>query len=356
MAWLYKLPLKYLRHTNHAGPSESGEVLGYPILTKVYTQDEEVNLPRNTYEQCLQQILDDCDTAAHYLPNAYNGNNEEFDINHTGRATATAALALKSRSSLYAASPLFSANDALKWQRAAASAKAAIDVIGALPFIDELFYHDQNSPELIMRKYAQNRSLESANFPTVLLGNGRTNPSQNLVDAFPMSNGYPIGDAVNSGYDEQDPYQGRDPRFYRTILYHGATFKDTLIDMSTTGANSALASPERASRTGYLLRKWMSESVNLDVSNPKSDIHYFALFRKVEMYLNYAEAANEAWGPDGDPLGLGLTAKQAINAVRNRAGISSTLQLLHQFVVQRALFLTLHIKHFIFCRQRRHTP
>ncbi|MBR8534475.1 RagB/SusD family nutrient uptake outer membrane protein [Carboxylicivirga sediminis] len=312
---------------NHAGPNEQGTVLGYPILTRVYTQDEEVKLARNTYAECVQQILNDCDTAAAYLPLEYLKGDEipeEINDNQIGRATATAALALKSRAALYAASPLFANNETDKWATAAQLAKATIDVIGALPSIDEKFYNDENSPELIMRKYALNRALESSNFPVVLFGQGRTNPSQNLVDAFPMANGYPISDDLNSGYDESMPYEGRDPRFYRTILFHGALFKDSTIDMSTTGLNSELASPERASRTGYFLRKWMSPDVNLEVGNAKSDNHYFALFRKVELYLNYAEAANEAWGPEADPLGLGLTAKDAINAVRSRAGIGST--------------------------------
>lgn len=324
-AYFLRAWYQWLLLQNHAGPASDGTVLGYPILTQVYTQDEEVKIARNTYDECLQQIIDDCDTAAVYLPEEYvKGAPDEINDNQIGRATSVAALALKSRAALYAASPLFTVSEQAKWEHAAQLAKAAIDVIGSLPAIDESFYNDENSPELIVRKYALNRSLESANFPVILMGNGRTNPSQSLVDAFPMANGYPISDVANSAYDASAPYQGRDPRFYRTILYHGATFKDSIIDMSTTGLNSELASPERASRTGYFLRKWLSPDVNLEIGNQKSDNHYFALFRKVEMYLNYAEAANEAWGPEADPLGLGLSAKDAINEVRSRAGIGST--------------------------------
>ena len=325
-AYFLRAWYQWLLLQNHAGPDANGNILGYPILTKVYTQDEELKLARNTYEECLQQLNDDCDTAAVYLPAEYEKGTdvpEEINDNHIGRATKLAALALKSRATLYAASPLFTTNDIQKWERAAISSKAIIDEIGTLPSFSVDDYNEQNSAELIMRKYDQGKALENANFPTVLFGRGRTNPSQNLVDAFPMANGYPITDEMNSGYDEALPYEGRDPRFYNTILYHGATLKDTVIDLSTTGANSVLASPERVTRTGYLLRKWMSEDVNLEVSNPKTDIHYFALFRKVEMYLNYAEAANEAWGPDGDG-GLGMTAREAINAVRSRSGINST--------------------------------
>ncbi|TLX75798.1 RagB/SusD family nutrient uptake outer membrane protein [Labilibacter sediminis] len=311
---------------NHAGPDENGNILGFPILTKVYTQDDEVNIPRASYEACLQQILDDCDTSSMYLPFKYeSGAHIEINENNVGRATKTAAMALKSRASLYAASPLFNpVLDSEKWKIAASLSKDIIDVIGNLPSINTTFYNDPNSSELIMRKYEVNKSLETANFPLVLNGNGRTNPSQNLVDAFPMANGYPIADEINSGYLEDDPYTGRDPRFYSTILYQGASFKDTTMDFSTDGPNSELASPERASRTGYMLRKWMSPDVRLDIGNPKTDEHYYALFRKVEMYLNYAEAANEAWSPEGDPLGIGMTAKDAINAVRSRAGITST--------------------------------
>ncbi|MCG8582907.1 MAG: RagB/SusD family nutrient uptake outer membrane protein [Bacteroidales bacterium] len=324
-AYFLRAWYQWLLLQNHAGPDNNGTILGYPILTRVYTQNEEPKLTRNTYDECIQQIFDDCDTAALYLPQEYvKGAPDEINHNQVGRATSIAALALKSRAALYAASPAFAMAEQKRWADAAKEAKAVIDVIGTLPAIDEQYYNDANSAELIMRKYAFNRSLEVANFPVVLFGKGRTNPSQNLVDAFPMANGYPITDAANSGYDSNSPYLGRDPRFYRTILYHGAMFKDSTIDLSTTGLNSELVSPERASRTGYFLRKWMSADVNLEVGNQKSDNHYFALFRKVEMYLNYAEAANEAWGPDADPSGLGLTAREAINAVRNRAGITST--------------------------------
>jgi len=323
-AWFYWELLQ-----RFAGPVSDGSIKGVPIVVSVLDVKDFPNLSRASYDECVAQIVEDCDSAINHLPDSYSGGSPEYGVDNKGRANALAALCLKSRVLLYAASPLFNpTNDPQKWINAAIAANEGIEKIGSLPSIpntdfDKKYYNDPNHGEIIMRRMATNRSPENANFPPSFYGAGRTNPSQNLVDAFPMANGYPITDLVNSGYNPDKPYEGRDPRFGKIIIYHNVPFKGTVVDISNDGKDSESAYQARATRTGYYLRKWLSDEVNLTPGKTSNAKHYFALFRKAEFYLNYAEAANEAWGPTSDPLNLGRNAKDALAAIRSRAGIIS---------------------------------
>jgi hypothetical protein len=162
--------------------------------------------------------------------------------------------------------------------------------------------------------------LELNNFPPSLYGNGRVNPSQNLVDAFPMANGYPI-DHPASGYNVDNPYQNRDPRLNEFIIFNGSTFAgkkiNTGVDVAT---DDAIDKIRTSTRTGYYLRKLLREDVNLDPTSRQGKLHYNVYIRYTEIFLIYAEAANEAWGPDGDG-GYGFSARTVIGEIRKRAGI-----------------------------------
>ena len=160
-------------------------------------------------------------------------------------------------------------------------------------------------------------------------GNGRVNPSQNLVDAFPMRNGRPITDA-NSGYNAQDPYVNRDPRLSDYILYNGTTFRR--IDIITgTYPNSKGESydninnrPTMSTRTGYYLKKLLRDDVSPAASGSEiKQWHVYPRIRYTEIFLAYAEAANDAWGPKSDPTGIGFTAYDVIKAIRERAGLGT---------------------------------
>ncbi|MFV0269063.1 MAG: RagB/SusD family nutrient uptake outer membrane protein [Draconibacterium sp.] len=165
-----------------------------------------------------------------------------------------------------------------------------------------------------------NRTRESNNFPPSLYGDGDINPTQNLVDAFPMANGYPITDA-NSGYDPANPYSGRDPRLDLYIVYNGSTLKNTTINTGVGAGDDGLDALQNSTRTGYYLKKLMREDVNLNPSSTSDQKHFNTHIRYTELFLNYAEAANEAWGPDGMG-GNGYSAKDVIGAIRQRAGIT----------------------------------
>ncbi len=184
------------------------------------------------------------------------------------------------------------------------------------------FYKEKKNKEIIWnRAEVQQKNWEEENFPPTLFGSGRTNPSQNLVDAFPMANGFPITDPL-SGYDPAHPFTGRDPRLGQYILFNGSTLKsavvNTYVGADLDGINSLVSS----TRTGYYLKKFMSEGVSLTPGSSVNSGHNYTLIRMTEVLLNFAEAANEAWGPDGDPNGYGFTARTKIAELRHRAGLS----------------------------------
>ena len=174
---------------------------------------------------------------------------------------------------------------------------------------------------MIWRRPLSNiNTWEGNNFPPTLYGSGRINPTQNLVDAFPMKNGYPIT-AAESGYDNTKPYNNRDPRLASTVIYNGSKFKSTTITtLNGTDANS-IGNSDYSTRTGYYLKKLLREDVKMTTGKTTTQYHIISVVRYTEIFLNYAEAANEAWGPDGTGS-YGFSARDVIAAIRKRAGIT----------------------------------
>lgn len=327
------------------GLTNDGKALGYPIVLNSMEPGNFNNLSRNTYEECVAQIAADCDSAIKYLPNVYSGSDGIVGATQTGRASGKAAWALKSRAYTYAASPAFqpqgtSEADALnKWTRAALISQEAItngSLDGYSGLTEALLsgsgLQGSTPDEFLFRVWVNNNGMERRQFPPYFFGQGKTNPSQNLVNAFPMINGYPIWDA-RSGYNPQDPYTNRDSRLDLTVYYHGRMFNDSrpleiAIDDAGVPGRDAPGYEYRNTRTGYYVRKWMSTKPNMlfDPATLASvnDFHQHALLRKAEVYLNLAEALNEAAGPTGTIAGSSHTAVSLINTIRAAAGISST--------------------------------
>lgn len=236
-----------------------------------------------------------------------------------GRATKGAALALKSRLLLYAASPLYNAGT---WQAAAAAAKAVMD-LGKYSLFQggygQLFL-TPNSNEIIFERLfypvtAAHLPIELDNGPNSYGGYGGNVPLQNMVDAYPMSNGKPITDPA-SGYDSQNPYVNRDPRFYATILYNGAPYRGNVVQVFLPGGKDSNQgpNPQNASKTGYYLRKFANDNYSITNSS-EAGAQPWIYFRYAEILLNYAEAQNEAVGPDASVY-------QAINTIRQRASVN----------------------------------
>ncbi|SDP50693.1 Starch-binding associating with outer membrane [Mucilaginibacter sp. OK268] len=237
-----------------------------------------------------------------------------------GRATKGAALALKSRLLLYAASPLYSAGT---WQAAAAAAKAVMD-LGKYSLFQggyrQLFVTPENNNEIIFERLfypvtAAHLPIETDNGPNSYGGYGGNVPLQNIVDAYQMSNGKAITDPA-SGYDSQNPYVNRDPRFYATILYNRAPYRNSTVDVFLPGGKDSNQgpNPQNASKTGYYLRKFADDNYPVTGSN-QTGAQPWIYFRYAEILLNYAEAQNEVAGPDASVY-------QAINTIRQRASVN----------------------------------
>ena len=290
-----------------------------PIVTSTLSINGNYeNTPRPTMKEVVDFIAKECDIAADTLElTPWRNVNDAF-----GRATKGAALALKSRLLLYAASPLYvdfgDTNEANKptdvalWKSAANAAKAVIDLNQyelASSYAD-LFKNDfQNKEYIFVRRYTANSDFEKSNFPVSFGGKGGTNPSQNLVDDYEMLDGTPFD--WNDPAKAAQPFENRDARLGATILMNMAPFKGKKVATYPEGAD---ASPNpNATKTGYYLRKFLNEDVNIQTGGSSSG-HVVPLFRLAEIYLNYAEALNEC-DPTNPDIALYL------NKVRNRASL-----------------------------------
>lgn len=282
-----------------------------PLMNKPLspaTDGDAVFLKRSEYAEVVAFIESDLNAAMQNLP-------AKHDPGLWGRATKTICQAIKSRLFLYYASTLFNpANDAARWQKAATLSKEALDAALAQGYTLEPKYADA------FLKYANTECIWGRNIGTgggsgidqvmqPLGYSGWTNcgPIQDFVDAFEMKNGLPIQDAA-SGWDPKHPYKDRDPRFYVTVLYPGAKWKNRTINIYTNDKDNA-----NEPGTNYWWRKYITESLNL-ANNSGGVNKSFSIFRTAELMLNYAEAQNEVAGAD-------VNVYNTINMIRKRAGM-----------------------------------
>jgi hypothetical protein len=334
----------------------NGQLLGVPILTEPEEPGSDFNLPRNTFQECLDQLFADAEEAIKLLPldykditsadiPAYYQNLEgltpsiydRVNGKHLkGRITARIVEAIRAQAALLAASPAYSQGTNVTWETAANYAAqvlkrvdggyASMQANGGTWYthdsgIDGLASGD-NPKEMIWRgDVGQSSTLERNNFPPSLYGLGRVNPTQNLVDAFPMANGYPITDQA-SGYDPNNPYANRDPRLNKYIIVNESQYKNSTIITGVYGEKDAINRDRGFStRTGYYMKKLMRTDVNPEPNINTQQKHYVARIRYTELYLAYAEAANEAWGPTGTGTNT-FSAYDVIKVIRKRAGIA----------------------------------
>ncbi|MBF6598724.1 MAG: RagB/SusD family nutrient uptake outer membrane protein [Fermentimonas sp.] len=350
----------YMYHLllNHGGWSEDGELLGIPIIREPEDLNSDFNLPRNTFQECIDQLYADVDSALLLLPAEYGeiSNNNQvpekyrakgvtagqysrvFGDTGKNRMSSRIAKAIRAQAALLAASPAYSEGTNVTWEQAANNMAEVLSALGSNPLTEldpkgNKWYASstdiQNLPagvnpkEMLWRgNKEQNLNLERDNYPPTLYGSGRVNPTQNLVDAFPMANGYPITDPA-SGYNADNPYSGRDPRLDLYIIRNGSQAgpQNTVITTAADGGdNNALNRVETSTRTGYYLKKLLVQSVNANPSSETQAYHYKPFIRYTEIFLGYAEAANEAWGPSGTGS-HGYSAYDVVKAIRQRAGI-----------------------------------
>lgn len=328
----------------HAGYSSSGELLGIPYFTQFIPSDGNFNVPRLSFEASVEAINNDFEEALKLLPLDYSDNEADVppqyaDIDfgkykivngaqNDQRISGRIVKALQARLSLFAASPSF-LNGGGYYQKAAGSAAEVLNTIGGVSGLHSnghLFYKKDSylsSDELLWRSpISDNNSwLEEANFPPSKNGKGNINPTQNLVDAFPMRSGYPA--TIANGYDPQDPYANRDKRLGEYIVYNGSRIG--IMSKIYTGVGAGVdrldSIPELSTRTGYYLKKLLHPNVRIsDDGTVTGKKHIDVYFRYTELFLILAEAANEIGGPDH--IVEGMSARDVLVAIRDRAGIT----------------------------------
>ncbi|MDE1192994.1 MAG: RagB/SusD family nutrient uptake outer membrane protein [Arachidicoccus sp.] len=321
---------------------------GVPLIgDTIYSASDQVPQIRNSFESCVNYIAGECDAAAQDLPLTQSGSNY-------GRASKGTCLALKARLYLYAASPLFNNggigktegngmdtivaypdSDPNRWQRAANAAEQIILLNAYSLYVDstsksaelgygfqELFTQRYNNEYILPRMMDANKYLEGLWDVPSRGGSGGPFPYQEIVDAFPMSNGKAITDPA-SGYDPNNPYKNRDPRLGYSII-HDSTLRTTfganqpspvLLYWNTKVSPAVAASGDavyKGTPTGYYIFKMLDPSIIQNGINQSA--RCLPLIRYAEILLDYAEAQNEYLGPD-------QTVYQAIEAIRQRAGI-----------------------------------
>ncbi len=338
-----------------------------PIILDPQVRTDTANLfvKRSTYAETLDFLTKTLDTILtnKYLAVKYNKGNPD-----AGRATLGAALMLKAYLQLVAASPTYNSAtypgggdpnkiagfgnaDVTRWATAAASFKKFMDdwgggkPYGLFAEDSTLWYEDNeyNAEVIWDRQYVPNvkgSNYEQYGGPVYVLGSyytwGNYNPTQELVDQFFMANGKPITDP-SSGYDPQRPYVGRERRFYKWIVYDGAPYKmdwmsaqDTIytrIDKVKPSPNQIDFASTDVSNTAYYFRKKLNPrnrpATGLSGAN-------YIYFRYVEVLLGYAEAQNEAVGPDASVYA-------AMNAVRARVNLPDLPAALSQSQMRDAI-------------------
>ena len=343
-----------------------------PLINTALTPDQALGtkIARNSVTDVVNYITSECDAIATILPLSYANN-----PSNEGRITEGAALALKARTLLYAASPLFNGNtmyasiknsdgtqlfpqtyDNNKWLLAANAAQAVLnlgvyqlyqpDPANPVDNYARLFYTREYNETILPLILGGTRSeegtyLPNGRDPNACYGNGKMSVFQELVDAYEMNNGRPITDP-QSGYNPNGVWNGtiwdglaftpvsnvsnrylnRDPRFYATIFFQNDVWAyqnnsrplEYAWWQNNNGASDGWPKSGTNCETGYGWRKWSDPNVNLKAGNTNANRN-FPLIRLAEIYLNYAEAMNEYLpSPTSDVY-------NAINMVRSRVSM-----------------------------------
>jgi len=356
---------------NTAGKSTGGKLLGIQLYNQFLKEGGNFNLPRASFTESVDAINADFNKAVQYLPMDFlditlasqlppvfstvniTDYNTVFGKVSNQRITQRIVLGLKARVALLAASPAFNApGDPVLWVNAANAAANVLAVINGITGLDpngHIFYQAAkvdaatvaaDQKEMLWRGPSNglSNSLEKTMLPPGLNGNGQVNPSQNLVDAFPGKNGYPISNPLST-FNPANPYANRDPRLDLYIVRNGLSFKSTTIKTGVGGGVNAKDSLSTSTRTGYYLRKLIREDINFNANGTSSGTkkHYAVHIRYTELFLAYAEAANEAWGPTGIGTIASYSAKDVVAAIRKRAGITQPDAYLNSITTKEAM-------------------
>ena len=319
---------------------------GMPYITKAFKGTDNFAMTRLSYHETALNIAADCDTAITLLPTTWDDAN-------MGRPTVGAAMALKASTFLFDASPSNNPEgDVAKWEAAATAAwnvinmaqstgryklsecndldkvtyntPSGVKTIEYTSGFDSIFMYQPYNEEILWENFAASTDGGMyAVFTTPSLNAGGViqgfSPSANFVDLFETNRGLAIDD--DQDFDDQDPFVDRDPRFYHSIIFNGQRWtSQTDRYMELFNGGNERKSAEHNSYSGYLARKFWAKNVD-QWSGTSAPFTHVIYFRLAEMYLQYAEAANEIGGPDYKLAGANLTAVEAVNMVRSRVGM-----------------------------------
>ena len=290
-----------------------------PLITDLFELNQDYKVKRDSYSDCVDFITKELDEAMTWLP-------AKSSSETLGRATGDACKALKARVLLYAASEQNNPSHSKeKWEAAAEATKAVLDAGYSLGNDYQSVFLADNDEIIFARYFTQANSTDFMLFNGRNGSNGWTgeNPTQNLVNAYEMTNGelpylneeLPLKINPASGYDESNPYAGRDPRLDASILHDGSMWAGR----ETETWHGGLDSPEssigswNASKTAYAFKKFMVESIPPSGSSVKPE-NPWIFFRLAEFYLNYAEIMYE--------LGNEEQAREYVNKVRARQSVN----------------------------------
>jgi len=297
-----------------------------PLVTEVLEPDEVNGVKPSSFDEVARFIVDECEYLAsdERLPVSYA---QGFYNNEICRVTRGAALALRSRMTLYMASPLHSADNKTKWKTAA---KAAYDIIGnaselgcSLSPYSRLFGADNHlQPEVILAcPVGESGEFERSNFPIGVTG-GRTStcPTENLVESYEMTDGsrFDWSDAAMKA----NPYENRDPRLAMTVAYNDMPWPKNNLEIYEGGSNGLPVN--NATVTGYYLKKYLNNEISFDAGSTATARHHnWILFRYGEILLNYAEAMVNAFdSPSYSDSEFPMSALDAVNALRARSDVN----------------------------------
>lgn len=307
-----------------------------PMPLEGMDTDEINTLSRTPAQDVFDFIISECAAIQDSIIADYEnlGDMALNEPSETGRVDKVTVLALKARASLYAASPLFNTTgDQSLWYRAATANKELLDACEekGMSLVEDysslwtaLSYTDARD-ELIFGRRANTttNSFERYNFPVGLENcSGGNCPTQTLVDAYEMQATGLRPDEAGSGYDENDPYTGRDPRLALTIAVNGEvnwpTWNTTPLQTYQNGANGEPLSG--GTPTGYYLKKYCQGSLITATTGSSTAYHTWITFRLGEFYLNYAEAVFRYLGsPYATSSEFPMSAAEAVNMTRARS-------------------------------------
>ncbi len=306
---------------------------GIPIMDDLLDLSGDINIPRSTFEECVEYIVRLCDQAAPLLPTKYPDNDY-------GRLTRGAAYGLKAKILLMAASPLFNENpiegsteihryaspDHDRWKRAADAALQVIELKNPdgtkahelYPSYQRLFFTNfGNTESIIVKCRSFTNDVEKANGPAGYQNcRACTSVTTELLDMYELKSG--LLPADDPDYDPQKPYENRDERFYASVLYSGVALWGREVEFWEGGKDYPASIGQRGCETGFSMYKQIDPLASVVPS--KLTLHNHQILRYAEVLLIYAEAMNEYLGNSDDEMCTEERIYTCVNEVRQRAG------------------------------------